>query len=156
MAYAKRSELAYGTYTVTETVFPDGYGPADKTSWQVTLNANTPNKTITLHIKNKKTMPGTITVNKTDPEGRPLAGAAFQLQWSTDNRNWKNVTYRNPYKTVTRTYATLNGTGALNIRSGPAGDHDLVGKLKKGDNVQFCPQKQPIKTGLSYPNVEIK
>ena len=52
--YAISKEIDFGTYTVTETVFPTGYGPAGPTSWTITLNENTPAGVATINAVNQK------------------------------------------------------------------------------------------------------
>ncbi len=37
---------------------------------------------------------GSIQVKKVDPEGKPLAGVSFLLEYSQDGKNWKSVTFR--------------------------------------------------------------
>ena len=52
--------LPFGTYTVTETVFPSGYEATGATSWTVTLSKNSPIQSNvhleTLRITNKKSL----------------------------------------------------------------------------------------------------
>ena len=64
----------YGTYTVTETVFPEGYESNGQKSWTVTVSATTP--TVTINAVNKK-ITGTIAVKKTDDAGTALSGVKF-------------------------------------------------------------------------------
>ena len=68
--------VPYGTYTVTETVFPDGFEASGTTSWTVTINDDTPNGTVSVSAVNKQKM-GYIAVSKEDEDGSPLAGAVF-------------------------------------------------------------------------------
>ena len=72
--------LEFGTYTVTETVFPSGYESNGATSWTVTINQNSPLKSNayvgTLNVKNKRSV-GTIGVKKNDSNGSPLANVVF-------------------------------------------------------------------------------
>ena len=37
---------------------------------------------------------GSIQVKKVNPEGNPLAGVSFLLEYSRDGKNWKSVTFR--------------------------------------------------------------
>ena len=37
---------------------------------------------------------GSVQVKKVDPEGNPLAGVSFLLEYSQDGKNWKSVTFR--------------------------------------------------------------
>ena len=64
----------YGTYVVTETVFPEGYESNGQTSWTVTVGEDTP--TITINAVNKK-ITGAIAVKKTDDAGTVLSGVKF-------------------------------------------------------------------------------
>ena len=64
----------YGTYIVTETVFPTGYESNGTTSWTVTVSATTP--TVTINAVNKK-ITGAIAVKKTDDAGTVLSGVRF-------------------------------------------------------------------------------
>ena len=51
--YGYVKDIPFGTYTVTETKFPDGYYAGSyQTSWTVTLNENTPNATVTINSVN--------------------------------------------------------------------------------------------------------
>ena len=50
--YAKSGELPFGTYVITETTYPTGYGPYGTTTWTKTLDKNTPNHTITITAVN--------------------------------------------------------------------------------------------------------
>ena len=74
--YAKSGELPFGTYKVTETVFPTGYGPSGTTQWTVTLDKNTPNHTITITAVNEK-ITGGLTIQKATNTGNDLDGWVF-------------------------------------------------------------------------------
>ncbi len=74
--YAKSGELPLGTYTVTETVFPDGYTASGESSWTVTLAKDTPNLTITIRAVNKL-ITGGLTIQKATNTGTNLDGWKF-------------------------------------------------------------------------------
>ncbi len=74
--YAKSGELPFGTYKVTETVFPTGYGPSGTTQWTVTIDKNTPNNTITITAVNEK-ITGGLTIQKATNTGNDLDGWTF-------------------------------------------------------------------------------
>ena len=80
--YAKSGELPLGTYVVTETVFPEGYGPGDVTSWTVTLTEDTPNMTITIHAVNEPTT-GSAKIVKATTNGGSKAGWHFEVKDSS-------------------------------------------------------------------------
>lgn len=74
------SDLQYGTYTVKETVAPDGYTLAASQSISIVQGSTQKKCTVV----DSKTM-GTIQVDKTDSKGNPLAGAVFTLYDSSKN-----------------------------------------------------------------------
>ena len=74
--YAKSGELPFGTYKITETVFPTGYGPGDVTEWTKTLDENTPSGTITIYAENIKIVGG-LTIQKATNTGENLDGWVF-------------------------------------------------------------------------------
>lgn len=87
--YAK-IQLPYGTYTVTETLFPDNYRAYGTFSWTVTLNANTPNGTYTINAVNEL-IPGNCKIVKTSEDGK-VDGIDFTI---TGNGVNKTVTTAN-------------------------------------------------------------
>ena len=80
--YAKSGEMSLGTYVVTETVFPEGYGPGDVTSWTVTLTEDTPNMTITINAVNEPTT-GSAKIVKATTNGGSKAGWHFEVKDSS-------------------------------------------------------------------------
>lgn len=74
--YAISPELPLGTYTVVESVFPEGYQASGETSWTVTLTTSTPNMTITIDAVNEKITSG-LSLKKTTEDGKNLAGWKF-------------------------------------------------------------------------------
>lgn len=50
--YAKADKIPFGTYSVVETKFPDGYQASGTSSWTVTLDKNTPDGTVTINATN--------------------------------------------------------------------------------------------------------
>lgn len=80
--YAKSGEMPLGTYKVTETVFPDGYGPSGETSWTVTLTEDTPNMTITINAVNEL-VTGSAKIVKATTNGGSKAGWHFEVKNSS-------------------------------------------------------------------------
>ena len=80
--YAKSTELPTGMYTVTETIFPDGYGASGDATWTVTLSENTPNQTVTINVENQK-ITSSLTIEKTTNTGKNLAGWSFGVYTDT-------------------------------------------------------------------------
>lgn len=74
--YAKSGELPFGTYVITETVFPTGYGPSGATSWTRTINKNTPDNTVTITAVNER-ITGGFSIQKATNTGAGLAGWVF-------------------------------------------------------------------------------
>ena len=62
-----------GTYTVLETIFPDGYGASGNTTWTVTLSENTPNQTVTIYAENQK-ITSSLAITKTPGNGENISG----------------------------------------------------------------------------------
>ncbi len=86
--YAKSGELPLGTYTVTETVFPDGYTASGDSSWTVTLTKDTPNLSITIRAVNKL-ITGGLTIQKATNTGKSLGGWQFGVY--TDSACTKHI-----------------------------------------------------------------
>lgn len=80
--YAKSGEMPLGTFVVTETVFPDGYGPSDVTSWTVTLTKDTPNMTVTINAVNELKS-GSAKIVKATTNGGSKAGWHFEVKNSS-------------------------------------------------------------------------
>lgn len=79
------SNVPFGTYTVTETKFPDGYYAGNyQTSWTVTLNENTPNATVTINAVNEQ-IPGSCKIVKTSEDGR-VDGVSFVIEGNGINK----------------------------------------------------------------------
>ncbi len=79
------SNVPFGTYTVTETKFPDGYYAGSyQTSWTVTLNENTPNATVTINAVNEQ-IPGSCKIVKTSEDGR-VDGISFKIEGNGINK----------------------------------------------------------------------
>ena len=79
--YGISGSLPYGTYTIVETRFPEGFGlRTDTTEWTVTLNENTPNGTATIHAVNSPAL-GKAKIVKAlaNPEAGSLAGWSFTV-----------------------------------------------------------------------------
>lgn len=67
------SGIPYGSYTLSETTVPEGYGKAENRT--VTIGADS----MVMDIANTKVPKGALSIVKTDPEGNPLTGAVFTL-----------------------------------------------------------------------------
>lgn len=102
--YAKSGELALGTYTVVETVFPDGYEASGTTSWTVTLTKDTPNMTITIDAVNKL-ITGSLEIQKATNTGKNLSGWSFGVY--TDAACTKPID-GSPFTTGTKGTVTVN------------------------------------------------
>ena len=74
--YAKSGEIPFGTYVITETTYPTGYGPYGTTTWTKTLDKDTPNHTITIKAVNEK-ITGGLTIQKATNTGNDLDGWVF-------------------------------------------------------------------------------
>ena len=81
--------LLYGNYRVQEISAPKGY-TVDERAYTVTVPTENGTQTVT-----DLRRPGTLEVKKQDEKGKPLAGAAFLLEYSTDSgTTWTPVTNR--------------------------------------------------------------
>lgn len=70
--------LSFGTYTVIETVAPDGY-VLDTTPYEVALKGEGTEPIVeTVNVVNQKEV-GTLDLNKVDENGSPLSGAQFTV-----------------------------------------------------------------------------
>lgn len=87
--------LRYGRYTVQETKAPDGYERSEIV-FEVHI---TEEKTYIVEAEGFQGVPnrqrvGSIQIQKVDPQGKPLSGASFLLEYSQDGKNWKPVGFR--------------------------------------------------------------
>lgn len=76
--YASISGVEYSTYTVKETVFPTNYREYGTSSWNVTLDKNTPNNTVTINAVNE-IIPGSCKVIKVSEDNK-VDGIEFRLR----------------------------------------------------------------------------
>ena len=84
--YAKSEDkIPYGTYTITETVFPTNYKAHGTTTWTETLNADTPNATIKIEAVNEL-IPGSAKIVKTSEDGK-VAGITFNIKGNGVDKN---------------------------------------------------------------------
>ena len=108
--------LLPGEYTVKEIIPADSPyicdAPNPKT---ITITAGqTAEVAFTNRLK-----PGEIMVEKVDTQGAPLSGAEFLLEWSSDGKEWKPVTY----------------TEALDVQEGTCTSTGLAdGRLTSGED----------------------
>ncbi len=103
--YAKSGELPFGTYVITETVFPTGYGPSGATSWTRTIDKNTPNNTITITAVNEK-ITGGFSIQKATNTGAGLSGWVFGVY--TDSACTKPIS-GSPFTTPASGKITISG-----------------------------------------------
>lgn len=87
--------LRYGRYTVQETKAPEGYERSEAV-FEIHI---TEEKTYLVEAEGFRGVPnrqqvGSIQIQKVDPQGKPLPGASFLLEYSQDGKNWKPVTFR--------------------------------------------------------------
>ena len=76
--YAKSEmPIPYGEYEIVESVFPANYQSGGTTSWTRTLDADTPNATITLEVVNIP-VPGSVKIVKTSEDG-VVDGVPFRI-----------------------------------------------------------------------------
>lgn len=99
--------IPYGTYTIKETVFPTNYRASGTSSWTKTLNADTPNATITINAVNEL-IPGNCKIVKTSEDGI-VDGIDFTIKGNGIN------------KTVT----TANG-GAITVKDLKPGTYTVT------------------------------
>lgn len=84
--YAKsKDKIPYGTYKITETVFPLNYQSNGKSEWIVTLDKNTPNATITIHAVNIL-IPGNVKITKASEDGK-VEGIRFHISGNGVDKN---------------------------------------------------------------------
>ena len=91
----KLEHLRYGHYTIRETKAPEGYVLNDAI-FEVNI---TEEKTYVVKAEGFQGVPnrqqvGSIQVKKVDPEGKPLAGASFLLEYSEDGKSGNPVRFR--------------------------------------------------------------
>ncbi len=99
--------LLYGNYRVQEISAPKGY-KVDERAYTVTVPTENGTQTVT-----DLRRPGTLEVKKQDEKGKPLAGAAFLLEYSTDNgTTWTPVTNRSGEN------VTAGGCSSNNLSNG--------------------------------------
>ena len=76
--YAKSEmPIPYGTYEIVESVFPTNFKSDGTSSWTKTLNADTPNATITINAVNVP-IPGSLKIVKTSEDG-VVDGISFRI-----------------------------------------------------------------------------
>ena len=103
--YVKSGELPLGVYTVTETVFPDGYESSGTSSWTATLTKDTPNMTFTINAVNQK-ITGSLKIQKATNTGKSLSGWSFGVY--TDAACTKPIS-GSPFKTGSDGSVTVTG-----------------------------------------------
>ena len=113
-------QLPYGSYTITETGFPDGYTAYGETSWTCTLSgASEATKSFTVNAVNQK-LPGTIHGNKATNTGANRDGWVFDL-------------YKGTYPSGTYvTSATTDSGGNFDFPGLQEGDYYVVEAANAG------------------------
>lgn len=89
--YAISGELPLSTYTVVESVFPDGYQASGEATWTVTLTEDTPNLTVTIDAVNEL-ITGRGKIVKETTNGGSKAGWHFTVTDSAGNKVGDYVT----------------------------------------------------------------
>ena len=79
--------IPFGDYYLEELEAPDGY-KADTTPYVFSVTAD--GQKIEIRRENTS-IPGSVTVAKTDSGGNPIPGAAFRLEYSEDGETWMPV-----------------------------------------------------------------
>ena len=88
--YASLTGLPLGRYTVTETVFPDGYGAGEnQTVWEVEITSA--QSTVTIRAVNER-LRGSLRVVKQDRSDALRAGAVYLLEIAQNGGSWQPVT----------------------------------------------------------------
>ena len=82
--YAKSRAIPYGTYTITETTFPDKYTADGPTSWTRTIDSSTPNATITINAINKLKDGHLAIIKTTQHHGGTVSGFTFEVRNSSN------------------------------------------------------------------------
>ena len=121
-------DLQYGEYTYQEVVAPK-YFQLDENIYDFSILED--GKTITETRENTR-IPGSITVKKVDTKGNNLAGAEYLLEWSTDGRTWKPVTFRSDTP-VTAGGCTSTGLSNGQLTTGKDGTVTFSGLRADGE-----------------------
>ena len=122
------SGLAQGNYTFREFKAPKGYILDDSVHTFTISDVGVP---ITKTITNMR-RPGTLIVKKQNANGSPLEGAAFLLEYSTDEGStWKPVFYR-AGKEVARGACTTLGLDGGQLTTGADGKAVFTGLRADG------------------------
>lgn len=122
------SGLAQGNYTFREFKAPKGYILDDSVHTFTISDVGAP---ITKTVTNMR-RPGTIIVKKQNANGSPLEGAAFLLEYSTDDGStWKPVFYRAGNE-VARGACTTLGLDGGQLTTGEDGTATFTGLRADG------------------------
>ena len=122
------SGLAQGNYTFREFKAPKGYILDDSVHTFTVSDVGAP---ITKTVTNMR-RPGTLIVKKQNANGSPLEGAAFLLEYSTDEGStWKPVFYR-AGKEVARGACTTLGLDGGQLTTGADGTATFNGLRADG------------------------
>ena len=122
------SGLAQGNYTFREFKAPKGYSLDDSVHTFTISDVGAP---ITKTVTNMR-RPGTIIVKKQNANGSPLEGAAFLLEYSTDDGStWKPVFYR-AGKEIARGACTTLGLDGGQLTTGSDGTATFTGLRADG------------------------
>ena len=120
--------LPYGTITVKEIEAPKGYVLDDSVHTFTVSDVGAP---ITKNVTDMR-RPGTLIVKKQNASGSPLEGAAFLLEYSTDDgATWKPVFYRAGNE-VARGACTTAGLNGGELTTGADGTATFTGLRADG------------------------
>lgn len=89
--YAISGEIPLSTYTVVESVFPEGFQASGESSWTVTLTSDTPNMTVTINAVNEL-ITGKAKIVKETTNGGSKAGWHFTVKDAAGNKVGDYVT----------------------------------------------------------------
>lgn len=125
--------LLYGSYQYQEFVPPKGY-ELDDTVYPFSITEH--GVTITQERDNLR-RPGTLEVKKLDQNGKPLAGATFLLEYSTDNgASWTAVFSRSGDDVQTGG-CTSSGLSDGQLSTGDSGSVTFSG-LRADSSILYC------------------
>ena len=98
-------DLPYGTYTYRESTAPEGF-ELDDTAYDFSILEDGKEIVYTADNQPKE---GSLTICKTDEEGKPLSGVTFLLEYSTDGETWAAIQHRDTESDVAAGYCTSDG-----------------------------------------------
>ena len=140
--------LLYGNYRVQEITAPKGY-KVDERAYTVTVPTENGTQTVT-----DLRRPGTLEVRKQDEKGKPLAGASFLLEYSTNNgTTWTPVTNRSG-ENVTAGGCTSTALNAGQLTTGSTGSVSFTG-LRADSTILYRLTETKAPEGYSLIGTEL-